>query len=127
MRPLLRMCIQYFHQGIVYRSLLLMLLYASKVMQASTHNINKLSPLNIYLDFEATMTTHKLVKKRSYRQSCLISDWLGLRLFCEIINALQQFYKILQSLIFLLTLFVNIWILCVYPWILCLYQRISKT
>ena len=62
------------------------LLYNGKVVQASTHTINKFSPLIIYLDFEATMTTHKLIKKHSYRQSCLISDWFGLRQFSEIMN-----------------------------------------
>ena len=56
-------------------------------MQASTHYINKFSPLIIYLDFEATMTTHKLTKKQRYRQSCLISGCFGLRPFSEIINA----------------------------------------
>ena len=49
--------------------------------------LKKLSPLIIYLDFEATMTTHKLIKKRSYRQNCLISGWFGLRPFSEIIDA----------------------------------------
>ena len=52
------------------------------------HNtINKFSFLIIYLDCEATMTTHKPIKKRSDRQSCLISDWYDLRPFSEIINA----------------------------------------
>ena len=49
--------------------------------------INKISPLNIYLDFEATMATHKLIKKRSYSQSFLFSDWIGLQPFSEIIIA----------------------------------------
>ena len=47
--------------------------------------INKFSPLIIYLDFEATMTTHKLIKKRSYCKSCLFSDWIGHQPFSEII------------------------------------------
>ena len=38
------------------------LLYTSKVVQPSTHTIDKFSPLIIYLDFEATMTTLKLIK-----------------------------------------------------------------
>ena len=63
------------------------LLCRSKVMQTSTRNINKFSPLIIYLDFEATTATHKLIKKRIYRQSCGNSDWLGFSPFSEIINA----------------------------------------
>ena len=38
------------------------LLYTSKVVQPSTHTIDKFSLLIIYLDFEATMTTLKLIK-----------------------------------------------------------------
>ena len=97
---ILQMCIQYFYRGILYRSVLPLrktiwlrmlywgytILYTSKVKQASTHTINKLSPCIICLDFEATMTTYKLLKKRSYRQNCLISDWFGLRPFSETIN-----------------------------------------
>ena len=49
--------------------------------------INKFSPLIIYLDFKATMTTHKLIKKCSYRQSCHFSDWIGLQPFSDIIIA----------------------------------------
>ena len=49
--------------------------------------INKLSPLIIYLDFEVTMTIHKLIKKRSYHQNCLLSDWSGLQPFSETIIA----------------------------------------
>ena len=45
------------------------------------------SPLIIYLRFEATMATHNLIKKCSYRQSCLISDWFGFQLFSETTNA----------------------------------------
>ena len=81
----LRMCIQFFYQGILFRSVLLLhkttwfwmvcwgytLLYTSKVLQASKHTINKFSSLIIYLDFEATMTTHKLIKKRSYVKAVL--------------------------------------------------------
>ena len=80
-RSLLRICIQYFYQGILYRSVLSLhktiwlqmvcwgytLLYTSKVVQASTHTINKVSPLIIYLDFETTLTTSKLIKKHNYR------------------------------------------------------------
>ena len=40
----------------------------------------------IYLAFKATMTTHKLIKKCSYRLNCLISDWFGPRPFSKIIN-----------------------------------------
>ena len=46
---------------------------------------NKFSTLIIYLNFEAIMTTHKLKKKRSYRQSYLFSDWIGRRPFRKII------------------------------------------
>ena len=49
--------------------------------------INKFSHLIIYLDFEASMTTHELITKRSYRQNCLFSDWVGLWPFSEIIIA----------------------------------------
>ena len=49
--------------------------------------INRFSPLIIYLDFKATMTTHKLIKKCSYRQSCHFSDWIGLQPFSDIIIA----------------------------------------
>ena len=49
--------------------------------------INKFSPLIIYLDFKATMTTHKLIKKCSYRQSWNFSDWVGLQPFSDIIIA----------------------------------------
>ena len=35
------------------------------------------------MEFETTMTTHKLVKKRGYRQSCLFSDWIGFQPFSE--------------------------------------------
>ena len=100
MRPLLQMCIQYFYKGILYCSFLLLrktiwlpmicwghtLFYNSKVVQASTHTINKFSPLIVYLEIEATMTTHKLIKKRSYHQSCPISDWFGSQPFSEIMN-----------------------------------------
>ena len=54
-------------------------------MQASTHTTSKFSPLIIYLDLEAIMTTHKVIKKLSYRQICLISDCFGLQPFSEII------------------------------------------
>ena len=100
MQSLLPICIQYFYKGILYRSVLLLhkttangmlrlyvFLYTSKVVQAIIRTINKFSPLIIYLDFEASMTTHKLIKKHSYRQSCLISNWFGLRPFSEIIDA----------------------------------------
>ena len=100
MRLLLQMCIQYFYQEILYRSVLPLhksiwlsmalrgykLLCTIQVVHASTHTINKSSPLIIYLDFEATTTTHKLIKKRSYRHCCYISDLFGLRQFSEIMK-----------------------------------------
>ena len=49
--------------------------------------INKFSPLIIYLDFKATMATHKLKKKLSYRQSCLFSVWIVFQPSSEIIIA----------------------------------------
>ena len=36
------------------------------------------------------MTTHKLVKKPSYRQSCLFSDWIGFQPFSEIIICIKM-------------------------------------
>ena len=45
------------------------------------------SPLIIYLGFEAAMATHNLIKKCSYRQSCLISDSFGFQPFSETTNA----------------------------------------
>ena len=79
MRPLLWMCIQFFRQGILYRSVLPLhktiwfrmvcwgytLLYTNKVVQASEHTINKFFPLIIYLDFKSGMMIHKRTKKRS--------------------------------------------------------------
>ena len=47
--------------------------------------IYKSSPLIIYFDFKATITTRKLIKKRSYRQSCLFSDSIGRQPFIETI------------------------------------------
>ena len=49
--------------------------------------VNKFPTAIIYLDFEAIMTAHKLIKKRCFRQSCLFSDWIGRRPFSEIIIA----------------------------------------
>ena len=101
MEPLLLMCIQYCYKCILYRSALPLrktiwlrmvcqgytLLYTSKVVQASTHTINKFSPLIIYLGFVAiTMTRRKLIKNSSYRQSCNIFDWFGLLSFSERMN-----------------------------------------
>ena len=44
-------------------------------------------PLIIYLGFEETMATHNLIKKCSYRQRWLISDWFGFQPFSETTNA----------------------------------------
>ena len=63
------------------------LLYTSKVVKASIHTIKKIISLNHLFGLRSNHTTHKLIKKRSYRQNCLISGWFGLRPFSEIIDA----------------------------------------
>ena len=53
------------------RSPTLLILYRlPKCLRNEGCFINQFSPLVIYLNFEANMMTQKLIKKRSYSQSC---------------------------------------------------------
>ena len=57
---------------------------------------NRFSPLIIYLDFEAAMMIHKLIKKRNYRQSYLSSDCIDLQPFSEIIFADKKMVAVIH-------------------------------
>ena len=85
---LLWMCTQYFYQGIF-----LSFCFASPQDHLIADGMLRLyvtlhqPPLIINLGFEETMATHNLIKKCSYRQRWLISDWFGFQPFSETTNA----------------------------------------
>ena len=55
-------CFAFPQDHLVVDGMLRLYVAVHQVVQASIHIINKFSPLISYLDLEATMTTHKLIK-----------------------------------------------------------------